>query len=154
LILNITRIDFDLQIRLQQIIDQSVRRKEGLRMFVVIEDGSRQYMIQEGEILTIDYRATAKQGDPITFESILLANGGGASSIGAPTIEGATVEAEVVQPELKGEKLEIQKFRRRKNSRRHTGHRQKYTTVRIKAINVPGLEIVESAAAEPAGAKA
>ena len=89
-------------------------------MFVVIEDGSRQYTIQEGDTLTIDYRATAK----------------------------AAVEAEVVNPEFKGEKLEIQKFRRRKNSRRHTGHRQKYTTVLIKSINVPGLEIVESAAAE------
>ena len=53
-----------------------------------------------------------------------------------------------MNPEFKGEKLEIQKFRRRKNSRRHTGHRQKYTTVLIKSINVPGLEIVESAAAE------
>ncbi|QDT91370.1 50S ribosomal protein L21 [Gimesia algae] len=117
-------------------------------MFVVIEDGSRQYTVQEGDTLTIDYRATAKEGDPITFENVLLANGGGASSIGAPTIEGASVEAEVVQAELKGEKLEIQKFRRRKNSRRHTGHRQKHTSVLIKTINVPGLEIVESAAAE------
>ncbi|WP_417392659.1 50S ribosomal protein L21 [Gimesia sp.] len=117
-------------------------------MFVVIEDGSRQYTIQEGDTLTIDYRATAKAGDPITFESVLLANGGGASSIGTPTIEGASVEAEVVQAEVKGEKLEIQKFRRRKNSRRHTGHRQKYTTVQIKTITVPGLEIVESEAAE------
>lgn len=118
-------------------------------MFAVIEDGSHQHKIQEGEILTIDYRDTAKEGDPITFKSVLLANGGGASCIGAPTIEGASVEAEVVQPELKGEKLEIQKLRRRKNSRRHTGHRQKYTTVRIKSINVPGLEIVEPAAEEP-----
>ncbi|WP_417386082.1 50S ribosomal protein L21 [Gimesia sp.] len=148
MILNTNRIDFDTSIRLQQIIDQSVRRKEGLRMFVVIEDGNRQYTIQEGETLTIDYRATAKAGDPITFENVLLANGGGASSIGTPTIEGASVEAEVVQPELKGVKLEVQKFRRRKNSRRHTGHRQKYTTVQIKTINVPGLEVVESAAAE------
>ena len=112
-------------------------------MFAVIEDGSHQHQIQEGDILTIDYRATAKEGDSITFESVLLANGGGASCIGAPLIEGASVEAEVVLPEVKGEKLEIQKLRRRKNSRRHTGHRQKYTTVRINSINVPGLEIVE-----------
>ncbi len=117
-------------------------------MFAVIEDGSHQYKVQEGDILTVDYRATSKEGDSITFESVLLANGGGASSIGAPSIEGASVEAEVVQPELKGEKLEIQKLRRRKNSRRHTGHRQKYTTVRINSINVPGLEIVEPAATE------
>lgn len=115
-------------------------------MFAVIEDGSHQHKIQEGDLLTIDYRATAEEGQSITFESVLLANGGGASCIGAPTIEGASVEAEVVQPELKGEKLEIQKLRRRKNSRRHTGHRQKYTTVRINSITVPGLEIVEPAA--------
>lgn len=122
-------------------------------MFAVIEDGGRQYTIQEGDTLTIDYRATANEGDSITFESVLLANGGGASSIGAPTIEGASVAAEVVNPELKGEKLEIQKFRRRKNSRRHTGHRQKYTTVLIKTITIPGLEIVEEKEAETATAE-
>ena len=122
-------------------------------MFVVIEDGSHQYTIQEGDTLTIDYRATATEGDSITFESVLLANGGGASSIGTPVIEGASVEAEVVIPEVKGEKLEIQKFRRRKNSRRHTGHRQKFTTVRIKSITVPGLEIVEAQETEPAAAE-
>jgi len=59
-----------------------------------------------------------------------------------------------VNPEVKGEKLEIQKFRRRKNSRRHTGHRQKYTTVRIKSITVPGLEIVEAQETEPAATEA
>lgn len=117
-------------------------------MFAVIEDGSHQYTIQEGDTLTIDYRDTANAGDAITFESVLLANGGGASLIGTPTIEGASVEAEVVEPEVKGEKLEIQKLRRRKNSRRHTGHRQKYTTVLIKSITAPGLEVVETAAAE------
>ncbi|MFK7778697.1 MAG: 50S ribosomal protein L21 [Gimesia sp.] len=117
-------------------------------MFAVIEDGSHQHKIQEGDILTIDYRDTVEKGESITFESVLLANGGGASCIGAPSIEGASVEAEVVLPELKGEKLEIQKFRRRKNSRRHTGHRQKYTTVRINSIKVPGLEIVEPVATD------
>jgi len=122
-------------------------------MFVVIEDGSHQYTIQEGDTLTIDYRATANEGDTITFENVLLANGGGDSAIGAPVIEGASVEAEVVTPEVKGEKLEIQKIRRRKNSRRHTGHRQKYTTVLIKTINVPGLEIVESEETETATAE-
>ncbi|QDU79478.1 50S ribosomal protein L21 [Polystyrenella longa] len=109
-------------------------------MFAIIEDGSRQIKVSKGSLVKIDYRADANAGDKLTFDSVLLANGGGASSIGAPLISGATVMAEVVDAEVKGEKLEIQKFRRRKNSRTHTGHRQKYTSVKIAEISVPGLE--------------
>ena len=58
--------------------------------------------------------------------------------IGKPVIDGAVVEAEIVDPLKKGPKLEVQKIRRRKNSRTHTGHRQKHTTVRVKAIRLPG----------------
>jgi large subunit ribosomal protein L21 len=110
-------------------------------MFAVITDGSHQYRVQEGDTLQVDYRAGSSKGDAIAFEEVLLANGGGPSVIGQPTIEGAKVEALVLIPEVKGEKLEIQKIRRRKNSRRHTGHRQKYTSVKIQSIEVPGLEI-------------
>ena len=118
-------------------------------MFAVIEDGGRQFQVEQGETLTIDLRTDLQQGDAVKFERVLLANGGGASTIGTPTIDGAVVEAEIVEPLIKGEKLEIQKIRRRKNSRRHTGHRQKHTSVRITAINVPGLEIVEKTEDEP-----
>jgi len=116
-------------------------------MFAVIEDGSRQYRVTPGEMLTVDFRSDAKKGDTLTFDRVLLANGGGTSAVGRPVIDGATVEGEVVVAEEKGPKLEIQKIRRRKNSRRHTGHRQKHTSVRVTAINVPGLEIVEQPAA-------
>ncbi len=112
-------------------------------MFAVFEDGSHQYRVQPGATLTVDYRADAKNGDSIAFDRVLLANAGGASSIGQPTIDGAAVVGEVISSLVKGQKLEIQKFRRRKNSRRHTGHRQKFTSILITKINVPGLEVVE-----------
>ncbi len=117
-------------------------------MFAIIEDGSHQYRVAPGETLVVDYRDTANVGDSVQFEKVLLANGGGSSTIGRPLIEGASVSAEVIDSELKGEKLEIQKFRRRHDSKRHTGHRQKYTAVKITEISVPGLEVVEAAAAE------
>lgn len=116
-------------------------------MFAVIEDGSRQYRVQNGDTLLVDYRCDLEDGASVTFDRVLLANSGGASTIGKPVIDGAAVEAEVVEVLKKGPKLEIQKFRRRKNSRRHTGHRQKHTLVRITAINVPGLEVVETESA-------
>ncbi len=108
-------------------------------MFVYIESGSHQFRVSTGETLLIDFVEAAKVGDPITFDRVLLANGGGSSLIGQPTISGASVAAEVVEPEVKGPKLEIQKMRRRKNYRRHTGHRQSYTQVKITAMTVPGL---------------
>ncbi|SFH62566.1 50S ribosomal protein L21 [Planctomicrobium piriforme] len=112
-------------------------------MFAIIEESGHQLRVEPGQVLTIDYREGAEVGSKITFDSVLLANGGGASKLGNPGLEGATVVAEVVEAVVKGPKLEVQKFRRRKNSRRHTGHRQKYTGVKITAINVPNLEIVE-----------
>lgn len=120
-------------------------------MFAVFEDGSRQYKVRQGDVLAVDFRSDAKDGDLLTFDKILLANGGGASVIGRPTIEGASVTAEVVVAEYKGIKLEIQTFHRRNASKRHTGHRQKYTRVRITGVSVPGLVVTE---APPAAAPA
>lgn len=123
-------------------------------MFAIVENGSRQHRVTPGLTFVIDYQSDASPGDSVTFDRVLLANGGGASKIGQPLIEGATVEAEVTHPLTMGPKLEVQKIRRRKNSRTHTGHRQKHTTVKVTAINVPDLEIVETepTPAEPVAA--
>jgi large subunit ribosomal protein L21 len=112
-------------------------------MFAIFEDGSRQYRVEPGTKLAVDFREGVEPGATITFDRVLLANGGGASKIGVPLLDGATVTAEVLTPEMKGEKIEIGKYKRRKNSRRHIGHRQKYTLVRISGIDVPGLEVVD-----------
>ncbi|WP_437193526.1 50S ribosomal protein L21 [Planctomicrobium sp. SH527] len=112
-------------------------------MFAIIEESGHQLRVEPGQVLTIDYRDGVEVGSTLTFDQVLLANGGGASQIGLPTLAGAVVEAQVVEATVKGQKIEVQKFRRRKNSRRHTGHRQKYTGVKITAIKVPNLEIVE-----------
>lgn len=116
-------------------------------MFAIIEESGRQFRVAQNELVNLDYREGAEAGQEIRLERVLLANGGGASVVGKPIIANAIVAAKVVTPEDKGPKLYIQKFRRRKNSRRRTGHRQKYTTVRITSIDVPGLEIKSEAPA-------
>jgi large subunit ribosomal protein L21 len=117
-------------------------------MFAVFEDGSRQYRVQPGDLIVVDYRDDALPGQQIQFTDVLLANGGAATVLGRPTIEGASVTGEVANPFFKGPKLEIQKLRRRHASRRHTGHRQKHLQVKIVGINVPGLEVTTAAPAE------
>jgi len=116
-------------------------------MFAIFEDGSRQYRVSTGDLVSLDFRKEAEKGQTLTLDRVLLANGGAASVIGRPIIEGASVTAEVVIPEEKDIKLEIQKMRRRHASRRHTGHRQKYTQVKITQITVPSLEIKSDAPA-------
>ena len=102
-------------------------------MYAIIADGGRQYKVQEGQELEVDFRDIPK-GNQVTFEKVLAVSGEAGIKTGAPVVVGATVIAEVLGATF-GEKIYIQKFRRRKNYRRRTGHRQTYTKVRISKIN-------------------
>lgn len=108
-------------------------------MFAVFEDGSRQYRVQKGDKLEVDFRLAAKNGDVLSFDRVLAAVTDSQSAIGRPVIEGANIQAEVVDADAAGPKLEIGKFKKRKSYNKHNGHRQRYTAVRITNINVSGL---------------
>ncbi len=103
-------------------------------MYAIIKHGSRQFRVEEGQEIEIDYR-DATAGDELKFEQVLAAGDAGDLRYGAPFLSGASVTASVVGT-VQGPKLVVQKFRRRKNSRRKTGHRQLYTKVRIAGIAV------------------
>jgi len=103
-------------------------------MYAIFAADGRQYKVEEGQELTIDFRDSST-GDKLTFDQVLaVSDGQGDLKLGAPTLAGAKVEAEVLGAE-KGEKLVVQKLRRRKNSRRKTGHRSVYTRVKIAKIS-------------------
>lgn len=101
-------------------------------MYAIIKHGTRQYRVEEGQEIDIDYRE-ATAGDEVKFEQVLAAGAAGELKFGAPFLSGASVSANVIGT-VQGPKLVVQKFRRRKNSRRKTGHRQLYTKVRIAGI--------------------
>ena len=101
-------------------------------MYAIISDNGKQFKIEEGLELDIDFRNAAK-GDELRFDRVLAVFGEGGLKLGSPVLDGASVTAEVLGVE-QGEKLVVQKFRRRKNSRRKNGHRQMYTRVRIGKI--------------------
>ena len=101
-------------------------------MYAIIADGGRQYKVEEGQELDLDYRDVAK-GEELKFERVLAVSRDEGLELGRPAVEGASVSAEVLGVAF-GKKLTVQKLRRRKNSRRRTGHRQLYTKVRINKI--------------------
>ncbi len=100
-------------------------------MYAIIEDGSRQYRVEEGSTLTLDYRETAI-GQPLELNKVLLLASGADVQIGQPLVPGARVVAEVV--EFPKKKTVIQKFRRRKNYRRLKGHTQPFVRVKVTRI--------------------
>jgi large subunit ribosomal protein L21 len=106
-------------------------------MFAVFEDGSRQYRVQEGDVVQLDFRE-AEPGTRLEFGRVLLYQNADDLRIGQPMVEGARVLGEVV--EQTSVKLYIQHFRRRKNYRRLRGHRQHYTRIQVRNILLPGQE--------------
>lgn len=100
-------------------------------MYAIIEDGSRQYRVEEGATVVIDFR-DVKIGDAIELSKVLLVQNGESTKIGQPLVAGAKVVGEVVA--LPTKKLQVQKFRRRKNYRRLRGHTQPYVRVMVKQI--------------------
>jgi large subunit ribosomal protein L21 len=106
-------------------------------MYAVFEDGSRQYRVSEGDLVTIDYR-DAEPGTRVELDRVLLYQNGDDTRIGQPLLAGVRIEAEVVDhPTVK---TYIQKYRRRKNQRRFRGHRQPFTAVRVRSIVLGGQE--------------
>ena len=103
-------------------------------MYAIISDGRRQYRVEEGQEIVIDYR-DVPAGEKFKFEEVLAVGGDGDTKLGLPLVKGASVAAEVIGPE-KGEKLVIQKMRRRKNFLRKTGCRQVFTRVRVGKISI------------------
>jgi len=102
-------------------------------MYAIVADGGRQYKVQEGQTLEIDFRELEADSE-FTFDRVLAVSDGESNfQLGSPTVAGAIVTAKVVGDEL-GEKIYVQKFRRRKNSKRRTGHRQPYVKVQILKI--------------------
>ncbi|HWE36607.1 MAG TPA: 50S ribosomal protein L21 [Isosphaeraceae bacterium] len=101
-------------------------------MYAIFEDGSHQYRVAEGDLVTLD-RRDGETGAEVTFDKVLLVAGTDGATIGTPMVAGARVVGTIVR-QFRDRKIIIQKFRRRKNMRRRRGHRQPYTTVRITGV--------------------
>jgi large subunit ribosomal protein L21 len=123
-------------------------------MYVVFEDGSRQYRVSEGDVLLLDYRDLAP-GARLTLDRVLLYQNGDDTQIGQPVLAGARVLVDVLRRPTEDDtfpskKYYIQHFRRRKNSRRLKGHRQPFIQVQVKHILLAGMEPPAAPPAPPA----
>ena len=65
-------------------------------MYAIIEDGSHQFRVREGDRIRVD-RRDGKAGDELVFSKVLLITGeDGNPTIGAPAVDGAQVVGKIV----------------------------------------------------------
>ncbi len=104
-------------------------------MYVIMETGGMQFNVQEGDKVKIP-KLDVEPGKKFTFDKVLLVGGQEKPLIGTPYIEGAKIEAQVTE-QGKSDKITVFKYKKRTKYRKKTGHRQPYTEVLIKKINLP-----------------
>ena len=98
-------------------------------MYAIIETGGKQIKVEQDAVIYVE-KLDVNEGDTVTFDKVLFANG----KIGKPYVEGATVTG-VVEKQGKGKKITIIKYKAKKSStRRKQGHRQPYTQIKVTAI--------------------
>jgi large subunit ribosomal protein L21 len=107
-------------------------------MYAVIEQGSKQYKVAEGDWLNIELTDISPDAETIELDKVLLISDGEEVKVGTPFLEGAKVIASfkttAEEAVFKDKKLYPMYFRRRKNSKKRIGHRQKYLQVVIDKI--------------------
>jgi len=106
------------------------------QVYAIIEDGGKQYKVEQGDMVCVDLRELADGQSQIEFDRVLYYRDDESMVVGQPLIEGARVVGKV-NGVAAGTKLYPLQFRRRKNSRRRIGHRQKYLEVEITEISRP-----------------
>lgn len=108
-------------------------------MYAIFKRGSRQYRVEEGDMIDMDLLADTKQGDKVEFGEVIFTSDGSKTQVGKPSIANFQVFGEVVGT-VKGEKITTLKYKRSHTQCRKWGHRQQYTRVKITGIGKKGKE--------------
>lgn len=90
----------------------------------VIKTGGKQYVVSEGTVLTIEKLPGAKEGDTVTFESILSDDGKETS------LKGGKVPATVTKVG-DGKKIIVVRYKQKSRYHKKRGHRQPFAKVKI-----------------------
>ena len=99
-------------------------------MKAIFVTGGKQYYVSEGETIFVE-KLDTEVGKDVTFDEVLMVN----DVVGNPTVKGAIVVA-TVEKQGKQKKITVFKYKPKKKYRKKQGHRQPYTKLTIKSINV------------------
>jgi large subunit ribosomal protein L21 len=100
--------------------------------FAVIMTGGKQYIVSVGDTLEVELLSDVKEGEKVTFDTVLMTDDGAKATVGAPTTGGKVTATYL--GEVKGPKLSIIRYKAKSNRDRKIGHRQHYAKIKIESI--------------------
>ncbi len=101
-------------------------------MYAIIESGGKQFIVKEGDTVKVEKLNVKKQ---ITFNKVLFVDTDKEKLIGTPFLKNVKVIGEKVE-DKKDKKIIVFKKKAKKGYKKKTGHRQTYSYVKIKKIEV------------------
>jgi large subunit ribosomal protein L21 len=104
--------------------------QETCKMYAVIESGSKQYRVAEGDVIEVE-SLPIEAGKEVELERVLMITNPEGIKVGTPIIEGAKVTA-TVQSHGRGRKIIV--YKHKKNYHKKQGHRQNFTRLHIDKI--------------------
>jgi large subunit ribosomal protein L21 len=101
-------------------------------MYAIIENGGKQYRVEEGGKVRLERFPGAKD-EAVHIKEVLVVNDGQKTIIGNPYVGGAYVTGRIVGSG-KDKRVIVFKFKRRKDYKKKNGHRQSFTELLIEKI--------------------
>jgi large subunit ribosomal protein L21 len=105
-------------------------------MFAILETGSKQYKVAEGDVLEVELlnKGNISEDNTVRFESVLLVQDNDLH-VGQPFVKNANITAKILE-EFKAPKVLIFKKKSKKQYRRTRGHRQQLHRIQIEKIEM------------------
>jgi large subunit ribosomal protein L21 len=105
-----------------------------MKEFAVIKTGGKQYKVSKGDSVKIEKLSdTAKIGDKVAFDKVLLVDDGKNTSIGTPYIAGAKVEGKI-EKIGRLQKVIVIHYKQKSRYYKKAGHRQPFFQIKIESI--------------------
>lgn len=99
----------------------------------VIVSGGVQYLVSEGEELTVNHIPDAKKS--VDFTPVMIVDGK-SSVVDAKKLSSAKVTAKIVEESLQGDKVVAIRYKAKKRVNTKRGHRQTLSKIKIEKITV------------------
>jgi large subunit ribosomal protein L21 len=104
------------------------------RVHAVVEISGKQFTVHAEDRVRVPL-LQAEAGSEVAFDQVLLVADGETQHVGMPHVEGARVTAQVVD-HGNARRIEVFHKKRRKGYRKLNGHKQPYSEVLIRRIEV------------------
>ncbi len=103
-------------------------------MYAIVKTGGKQYRISPGDKIRVE-KLPGQVGEEIELKEVLFYTDGEKVLTGHPLLPNVKVIGQILGQQ-RAKKIIVFKMKRRKGYRKKQGHRQYYTTLQIKEINL------------------